>query len=114
MLSYPKLLTRIIGPYMAPDGLDWDFSSKNILDSLAIPMTWLLATNDSSAPSHETIRKLREYRKAGKPFELILFDGADHGMLQFEEKDGERIYTGYAPAYFQAEVENVLRMSAAK
>lgn len=112
MLRYPSWLTKIVGPRLAPDGLDWDYSSDDVLDSLSVPMTWLLAAEDSSAPNQETVRKLREHQDAGKRFELIIFEGADHGMLRFEEEDGTRIYTGYAPRYFQAEVENVLRMSA--
>ncbi len=111
LLLYPKWLAKIVGPRLIPDGLDWDYSSDAVLDSLAIPMTWLLGTADSSAPNQETIKKLRAYREAGKPFELILFEGADHGILEFEERGEERIYSGYAPGYFQAEVENVLRMS---
>jgi pimeloyl-ACP methyl ester carboxylesterase len=114
LLFYPRWLARIVGPRLAPDGLDWTYSSDGVLDSAAIPMTWLLGTADSSAPNSETIRKLRAYRAAGKPYELILFEGADHGMLEFEDRGGERIYTRYAPGYFRAEVENVLRMSATK
>ncbi len=112
LLLYPKWLAKIVGPRLAPDGLDWGYSSDTVLDSLGIPMTWLLGTADSSAPNGETIKKLRAYREAGKPFELILFEGADHGMLEFEDRGGERVYSGYAPGYFQAEAENVLRMSA--
>lgn len=112
LMRYPKWLTRIIGPGMAPDGLDWEYSSDEVLDSLEIPMTWLLAIDDSSAPNHETIGKLRAYRKEQKPFELVLFDDVDHGMLQFEEHDGKRIYVGYAAGYFRTEVEHVLRMIA--
>jgi dienelactone hydrolase len=113
MLMYPRWLTKILGPRLAPEGLDWGYSSDDVLDSLSIPMTWLLAAEDGSAPNHETIRKLRVYQNAGKPVELIVFESADHGMLSFGEENGERIYTGYAPGYFQAEVENVLRMSTA-
>jgi dienelactone hydrolase len=114
MLRYPRWLTKILGPRLAPEGLDWTYSSDEVLDSFDIPMTWLLAARDSSAPNQETISKLRAYRDSGKPFELLVFDDADHGMLTFEEADGERVYTGYAAGYFQAEVENVLRMSAAE
>jgi dienelactone hydrolase len=111
MLRYPQWLTKLLGPHLAPEGLDWMYSSDSILDSLDIPMTWLLAAKDSSAPNAETIRKLRRYSNQGKPFELVVFEGADHGMLTFEDIKGERVYTGYADGYFQAEVENVLRMS---
>ena len=111
MLRYPQWLTKILGPRLAPRGLDWDYSSDAVLDEVSIPMTWLLAERDSSAPNHETIPKLRAYREAGKPWELLLFAEADHGMLEFREEDGERVYTSYAPGYFEAEVEHVLRMS---
>lgn len=112
MLTYPRWLTKIIGPRLAPKGLDWRYSSDEVLESLSIPMTWLLAAEDASAPNDLTIAKLRKYRAEGKPFELIVFPGADHTMLLFTESDGQRVYTGYASGYFQAEVENVLRMSA--
>ena len=114
MLRYPKWITRLIGPRLAPKGLDWSYSSEEVLDALDIPMTWLLAPADASAPNHETIPKLRAYREAGKPFEVVLFDGADHGMVAFEEMDDGRTYTGYANGYFRTEVENVLRMSSGR
>ena len=32
-------------------------------------------------------------------------------MIMFEEKDGERVYTDYAPGYFRAEVDAALRFT---
>ena len=44
---------------------------------------------------------------AGKPLRLEVFSDADHSMLTFTETDGVRTYRGYAPGYFQSEIEAV-------
>ena len=54
---------------------------------------------------------MRRLIDAGKPYSLTVFPDADHGMLTFEDKDGERLYTGYAPGYFTAEVDALKRLA---
>ena len=34
-----------------------------------------------------------------------VFPATDHGILEFEERDGERIYTHYAEGYYPMMVE---------
>ena len=107
LMKYPAWAMKIAGPRIMPLGLDrwWFHDSRPILEKLDIPMLWLIGGDDIEAPNEVTIATLRQLQARGKPFELVVYPGADHGILLFEEKDGERIYTGYAPDYFQKKVE---------
>lgn len=109
LMTYPRWLVRLIGPGRLPEGLDWSYDSESLLRASCVPMTWFLAQEDSSAPNRLTIPKLEALRSAGKPYDLVIYPGADHGMLMFEEDDDGRRYTGYAPGYFRAEVESALK-----
>lgn len=108
LLSYPRWLVRIIGPRQLPKGLRWHYDSEALLDTLCVPMTWMLAEEDLSAPNASTIPKLRAFEGAGMPYELVTFPGADHGMPVFNETNGQPVYTGYAPGCFCTEVEAAL------
>ncbi len=110
-MKYPKWLVKMFGRRMAPPGLDWHYDSTAVLDELSIPMTWFLGGADESAPNELTIPKLNRYAESGKPYELILYPEADHTMLLFEEKDGQRTYTGYAPSYHRDEVQQARRLA---
>ena len=105
LMSFPKFLVNWIGKSRLPRGLPWYYDSNELLESTDIPMVWLLAEDDRSAPNAQTIAKLRSLSDAGKPYRLIVFPNADHGMLTFRAGEDGRIYNGYAPGYFQAEVE---------
>ena len=107
LVSWPEFLVKLIGPWFQPDGLPWHYDSEALLQHGETPMVWLLAGKDISAPNAQTITKLRSLIARGKPLELVLFPDADHGMLLFDERNGQRVYTGYAPDYFQTEVEAV-------
>ena len=111
LVSYPKFLVKLLARRRLPRGLAWDYDSTSLLATSNTPMVWLLAGEDRSAPNEQTIAKLRAFENDGKPIELIVFDDADHGMVIFEELRGERVVTGYAPGYFQAEVAAVLRLA---
>ena len=110
--KYPNWIIRWIGPSQAPKGLPWDYDSTDLLESTDVPMAWFLGSEDESAPNRQTITKLRAWEAAGRPVQLTVFEGADHGMLVFHEEDGRRVYTGYAPGYFSAEVDAARRLLA--
>lgn len=74
-------------------------------------MAWFLGGRDRSAPNEQTIARLESMVEAGKTYELVVFPDADHGMLLFDERDGERVYEGYAPAYFRSEVDAIRRLA---
>jgi len=112
LVKWPKFLVQLIGPWQLPKGLDWHYDSTELLEQSEMPMAWLLAEDDRSAPNEQTIATLRSLIDAGKPYSLSVFPNADHGMLTFTQKDGERVYEGYAPGYFESEVAALERLSA--
>lgn len=110
-VRFPAWLIRLVGPFLDPPGLRWYYDSGELLERSAIPMVWLIAGADSSAPHERTLPRLRALRDAGKPYEVVVFPGVEHGMLEFEEDAGVRHYTGYAPRYFRTEVEAARRLA---
>ena len=58
----------------------WHYDSTALLDTLDLPVAWFLADHDRSSPNEQTIAKLCSWKASGKPYELIVFPGADHGM----------------------------------
>ncbi|MDD3642706.1 MAG: alpha/beta fold hydrolase [Candidatus Krumholzibacteria bacterium] len=112
LLKYPRWLVRLIGPMMAPPDLSWHYDSQALLESLDIPMVWMIAGRDREAPNGKTIETLRRLIAAGKPYELIVFPDADHGMLEFDEReDGRRVYKGFSRDYFTISVDRARRLS---
>ena len=111
MVSFPKWLVELLGKRQLPNGLDWHYDSKALLEQSEIPMAWLLAQEDSSAPNEQTIATLRALIARGKPISLTVFPGADHGMVTFTGVGSDVVYTGYAPGYFRKEVEELRRLS---
>lgn len=113
-MSYPGWVLRAGGSWMMPRGLDryWFYDSRPVLEKLDIPMLWLIGGDDVEAPNETTIAVLKQLAAKGKPFELDVFPGADHGILLFEEKDGERVYTRYAPGYFSKKIDWIRRQVA--
>jgi len=112
LVSWPKWLVKMIGKSRLPQGLDWDYDSNELLHNSDVPMAWLLAEEDRSAPNEQTIATLRSLIGQGKPYSLTVFPDSDHGMVTFTEDNGEITYTGYAPGYFQAEVGELVRLAS--
>lgn len=112
LYRYPHFLAKLVSSYKYPKELDWHYDSTMVLRDLDTPVAWLLAEEDGIAPNKLTIPKLREMIAAGRPFELVVFPGADHSMLLFREDEKlGRVYTGYAPHYFTTEVDRARRFS---
>lgn len=111
LMRYPGWAMRLAAPWMMPKGLDrhWFYDSRAVLETLDIPMLWLIGGDDIEAPNETTIATLRQLRAKGKPFEMVVYPHADHGILLFDEKDGERVYTRYAPGYHEKRVEWILK-----
>lgn len=92
---------REVVPQMFESFIDPFYDPVPTLEALEIPMMWILAEKDIEAPPGPTIEVLRGLRNSGKPFELVVFPGTDHGMTTFETRpSGARIETGYAPGYY--------------
>ena len=72
--------------------------------SLAIPSLWIFGGEDSSMPTGWSIEELERLQAAGRPVEIEVFPNAEHGILLFEEEEGGRSVTGYAPGYLPMQV----------
>lgn len=105
-LKYPHWVARRLGPRFAQPGLDWTYDGRRTLDRLRVPVAWILAGRDISAPNEAT---LAEIRRRGD--ELVLYPNADHGILRFELRNGQRVHLGFEPDYFRKEVEVVQRLA---
>lgn len=75
------------------------------LESLNIPMLWLIAKNDIEAPPEPTIAVLKRLRSQGKPFATIIFPHTNHGIKEFVIRDGRRVTTQYSKDYFSTMVK---------
>jgi dienelactone hydrolase len=111
MVSYPKWLVELLGRRLLPSGLDWHYDSAALLEKSDVPMAWLLAAEDRSAPNEQSIAFLRTLVEKGKPVSLTVFPGAGHGMVTSSNDGGEVTATGYAPGYFRKEVQELRRLS---
>lgn len=98
-LAYPPFALRIAGPWFDV-GTSWDYEPVPALRAYTGPHLWVLAGRDSSAPSENTLRILREIQVERPNLSVVVFPTADHGILEFEEKNGERVSTRFSPGYF--------------
>lgn len=72
-----------------------------VLRNLAVPQLWILASDDTDAPSAETARRLRVLAAEGKPIVTAVFPHSDHGIYEYETKaDGTRVSTLNPDGYF--------------
>jgi dienelactone hydrolase len=89
-----------------PRFIDRTYDPVLTAKELHAPMLWLLAGDDSSAPTPWTIEELRKLQAEGAPLQYVVYPHVDHGILRYEQgKDGERHLLGYAPEYFPRQVE---------
>ena len=99
-LRYPSWVLRLAGP-SRDVGTTWRHESEPPLRALRVPMLWLLAGADRSAPPEATRALLTRLIGDGLPITLAEFPDTDHGIIAFTPgPGGERVQTGYAPGYF--------------
>jgi hypothetical protein len=103
---------KAIAPNLVKTYFDPYYDPVPTLAALNIPMLWLIAADDITAPPGLTLATLEHLRTLGKPFETIVFPRADHGMQQFIERGGHRVYTKYADGYFSTMVTWLQRQAA--
>ena len=109
-IRYPIWLLRTYGRFrLNRIELDWFYDPVPVLEKVDVPLLWMIGGKDEEAPPEATLATLQRLRAAGRPVEVEVFPDADHGILEFEVKDGERIPTRYAPGYFPSQVEWVRR-----
>jgi hypothetical protein len=107
ILSYPTWLLRIAGPWFDV-GTPIDYDPLPPLDSYRGPQLWVLAGRDSLAPSRNTLRILRGMQATHRNLDIVLFPTADHGIVEFEERNGTRVDTRFSNGYFQLIVDWLL------
>jgi pimeloyl-ACP methyl ester carboxylesterase len=100
LLRYPNWLLRLLGPWFDM-GTSWTYDPRPALDAYQGPHLWVLAGRDSVAPSAITLRILRQVQASHPNLDIVVFPNTDHGILEFEEKNGERTPTRFANGYFQ-------------
>ncbi len=94
-----------------PPFIDRLYDPVPTVASLAIPSLWIFGGEDSSMPTGWSIEELEKLAAAGRPIEIEVFPEAEHGILLFEQEDGERHLVGYAPGYLPMQVEWIRRQS---
>jgi hypothetical protein len=99
MLSLPNWLIKIIGPILDV-GTSWEYDPLPALQAYQGPHLWVLAGRDSSAPSATTLNILREVQTTHPNLDIVMFPNADHGIIEFEEKNGQRLETRFSEGYF--------------
>jgi pimeloyl-ACP methyl ester carboxylesterase len=78
----------------------WHFAQQDLLRKLRIPQLWVLAGDDSVAPSTPTVARLRALKKAGSKIDIFVFPHTDHGILRYTmDPSGERKTEGPAAGY---------------
>ena len=103
-LKYPIWVIRSVGPFY-DQGTSWGYDPMPTLRQVAAPQLWILAAEDREAPHEATLRRLEKLQREGRPIVTAVFPATDHGILEFEERDGERVYTRYAEGYYPMMVE---------
>ncbi|WP_372707283.1 alpha/beta hydrolase family protein [Brevundimonas sp.] len=100
LVRYPPWVLRIFGP-SRDVGTSWDHQSEPPLRALEVPLLWMLAGADRSAPPATTRGLLTRLISEGRRITLADFPETDHGIITFRPgAKGERVQTGYASGYF--------------
>jgi pimeloyl-ACP methyl ester carboxylesterase len=106
-LSTPDWLLRLLGPWFDV-GTSWTYDPVPALQAYQGPHLWILAGRDSSAPPENTLRILREVQTTHPNLDIVMFPTADHGITEFEVKNGERVDMRFSDGYFQLLVDWIL------
>ncbi len=98
--SMPSWVWRIFLWFQPPPSAPRTWDPAPTLAEFDIPQHWILAGEDSSAPTPESIAVLERLRSKGSPIDIRIFDGTEHGIVTYkQEESGKRTPTGYAKTY---------------
>ncbi len=82
--------------------LIWDYDAVAALRKLDAPLLWVLAGEDREAPIETTRGALLGLAREGKPVDVYLFPGTDHGMFEYATAaDGRRRATRITDGYLK-------------
>jgi len=90
---------KVVMPDMLRTFVDPFYNSVPTLETLDIPILWLIAGDDIEAPPGPTVAALAKLRRNGKNIQVRIFPHTDHGMTEFTMKGSHRTRTRYAPDY---------------
>jgi len=100
LLGMSEAQLREQGPELLPH-LPAQYDPMPVLRNLDVPQLWILAADDTDAPSAETVHRLRALAAEGKPILTAVFPHTDHGIYEYETKaDGTRMSTRNPDGYF--------------
>ena len=109
MLKYPSWVIRLGGPIL-DEGTPINYDAMTVLRRVKVPMLWVLAGDDTQAPSATTQTRLRQLAAAGYPVTALVFPGTDHGIFEFAvAADGSRTETRNSEGYLRTTVDFALR-----
>lgn len=101
LLGPPAIGLRLIGP-MRDVGTSWDYEPVPVLRALEPRQLWMIAEDDREAPAADTIRRLRDLQREGRPIDVAVYPDADHGMIRTERNaDGSLREPGYVQDYYR-------------
>jgi pimeloyl-ACP methyl ester carboxylesterase len=100
LLDTPEAKLREQGPVLL-SGIPATYDPMPVLRNLDTPQLWILAADDSEAPSAATERRLRKLAAQGKPITVAVFPHTEHGIYEYETTaDGKRVSTRNPDGYF--------------
>lgn len=82
--------------------LIWDYDAGAALETLSVPLLWILAGEDREAPIAVTKTVLSKLKASGRRIDGYLFPETDHGMVEYRTSpDGTRIPTKITDGYLK-------------
>ena len=104
ILAYPSFALRTIASFFEV-GTPYAYDSLPPLRAYDGPHLWVLGGDDSVAPSAQTLEVLRKLQVDKPKLSVVVFPKADHGILEYERKNGERVDTRFSAGYFDLMVD---------
>jgi dienelactone hydrolase len=77
-----------------------DYDAQAALRRVRMPMLWVIAGEDTEAPSVATLAFLRKLQTEPTQLDIAVFPHADHGIIEMAEQGGERVATGQSQGYY--------------
>ena len=100
ILPYPDFVLRVVGP-MIDKGTSWEYEPVPVLSGLEAPQFWMIAADDSEAPPAETLSRLKLLQSEGRPIDVVVYPGADHGMVLSGTDHPELAQTAHVQDYYR-------------
>lgn len=77
-----------------------DYDAQAALRRVRTPMLWVIAGEDTEAPPVPTLEFVRKLQAEPTQLDIAVFPHADHGIIEMEERGGERVAIGQSQGYY--------------